>query len=106
MTPAAPTRDDSDAPTPKTDRARVGTADAGEALSPKAARALACSQVYQSAADAPSTLAAYRADVAAFEAWCRQNGCQALPATPETVGAYLAAKGQGYALSTLVSGGR
>ncbi len=79
-------------------RARAG---ATEPLSPQAARALARSQVYQSTADAAATLTAYRADVAAFEAWCREHGCKALPATAETVGAYLAAKGQGYALSTL-----
>lgn len=79
-------------------RARVGAA---ESLSPQAARALARSQVYQSAADAAATLTAYRADVVAFMTWCCEHSCTALPATADTVGAYLAAKGQGYALSTL-----
>jgi len=63
--------------------------------------ALAKSQAYQDAADAPATLKAYAADFANYRAWCDRNGLQALPATPEVVGAYLAASGEGYALPTL-----
>ena len=49
-------------------------------------------------ADASVTLRAYAANLANFEAWCVKHGFQA---TPEIVGAYLAAAGEGYALPTL-----
>ena len=65
------------------------------------ARSLARSQVYQSAADAPATLRAYKADLANFKAWCLERKLDPMPATPEIVGAYLADAGRGYALSTL-----
>ena len=67
----------------------------------RAAIAIAKSQAYQDAADAPSTLRAYTADLANYEAWCKKHGFEAIPATPETVGAYLAAAGEGYAMPTL-----
>jgi len=67
----------------------------------RAAMALAKAQAYQDAADAPSTLRAYAADLKNFEAWCARNGFLALPAVPEVVGAYLAAAGEGYAMQTL-----
>ncbi|WP_343685023.1 site-specific integrase, partial [Asticcacaulis sp.] len=67
----------------------------------RAATALAKSQTYQDAADAPATLRAYASDVANFEAWCKRSGLTAFPATPEVVGAYLAAAGEGYAMQTL-----
>jgi integrase len=67
----------------------------------RVAMALAKSQAYQDAADAPATLRAYASDVANFEAWCQRNGLTALPAAPEVVGAYLAAAGEGYAMQTL-----
>jgi integrase len=67
----------------------------------RAAMALAKSQAYQDAADAASTLRAYAADLANFEAWCARHGFTAMPATPEVVGAYLAAAGEGYAMPTL-----
>lgn len=63
--------------------------------------ALAKSQSYQDAADAPSTLRAYALDLANFKAWCDKHGFAPMPATPETVGAYLAAAGEGYAMPTL-----
>jgi integrase len=62
---------------------------------------LAKSRAYQDAADAPATLRAYGADYAAFAAWCAKHEFVAMPATPETVGAYLAAAGDGFALPTL-----
>ena len=68
---------------------------------PRAALALARSKAYQAAADAPATLRAYTADLANFKAWCEAHGFEPMPATPETVGAYLAAAGLGYALPTL-----
>jgi hypothetical protein len=63
--------------------------------------ALARSQAYQDAADAPSTLKAYAADLAHYKAWCVRHGFVAVPAVPEVVGAYLAAAGEGYAMPTL-----
>jgi integrase len=63
--------------------------------------ALAKSQAYQDAADAPGTLRAYTADLANYRAWCERHGFAAMPATPEIVGAYLAAAGEGYAMPTL-----
>ena len=68
---------------------------------PRAAMALAKSQAYQDAADAPTTLRAYAADLANYKAWCERHGFDPMPATPEIVGAYLAAAGEGYALPTL-----
>lgn len=69
--------------------------------SPRVAMAIAKSQAYQDAADAPATLRAYASDVKNFEAWCQRNGLTAFPATPAVVGAYLAAAGEGYAMQTL-----
>jgi integrase len=67
----------------------------------RAAIALAKSQAYQDAADAPATLRAYAADLANYAAWCKRQSFEPMPATPEIVGAYLAAAGEGYALPTL-----
>jgi hypothetical protein len=67
----------------------------------RAAMALAKSQAYQDEADAASTLRAYAADLANFEAWCAKHRFTAMPATPEVVGAYLAAAGEGDAMPTL-----
>ena len=75
--------------------------DGAKPPTPRAAMALAKSQAYQDAADAPATLRAYTADVAQFEAWCGKHGFTSMPATPHVVGAYLAAAGEGYALPTL-----
>jgi integrase len=66
----------------------------------RAAMALAKSQAYQDAADAPATLRAYATDLANYWTWCDRHGFQPMPATPEVVGAYLAAAGEGYALPT------
>ena len=67
----------------------------------RAAIAFAKSQAYQDAADAPATLRAYASDLANYQAWCTAHNLTAMPATPEVVGAYLAAAGEGYALPTL-----
>ena len=67
----------------------------------RAAIAMAKSQAYQDAADAPATLRAYVSDLANYDAWCSANGLTPTPATPEVVGAYLAAAGEGYAMPTL-----
>ena len=68
------------------------------------AMALAKSKAYQDGAGAEATLRAYATDVANFEAWCTKHGFTAMPATPEVVGAYLAAAGEGYAMPTLRAG--
>ena len=86
------------ATSPRKSRAITPSSDA---LTPRAALALARSQAYQDAADAPSTLRAYAADLANYKTWCEAYGFTAMPATPEVVGAYLAAAGEGYALPTL-----
>ena len=67
----------------------------------RAAMALAKSRAYQDAADAPATLRAYASDLANYKSWCERHGFEPMPAAPETVGAYLAAAGEGYALPTL-----
>jgi integrase len=82
-------------------RQRARLAEGEKPPAPRAALALAKSKTYQSAADAPETLRAYKADFDNFSAWCEAHSFQSLPAVPETVGAYLAAAGLGYALSTL-----
>ena len=63
--------------------------------------ALAKSQAYQDAADAPATLKAYASDLANYTAWCKANALVSMPASPQVVGAYLAGAGEGYAAPTL-----
>jgi integrase len=50
------------------------------------------------AARAPRTRQAYRRAWAGFEAWCRKNGRQALPASPETVAGWMTALATGKGL--------
>lgn len=45
---------------------------------------------YIGAAKAPATVKVYRAEWAAFEAWCAHHGLDALPADPRTVAMHLA----------------
>lgn len=52
-------------------------------------------------ARAPATVRGYARDMAHFEAWCADQGEAALPATPATVGAYLAAHCDSLAPATL-----
>jgi len=49
--------------------------------SARAAIALAKSQAYQDAADAPATLRAYASDLANYKAWCEKHGFAPMPAT-------------------------
>src|SRR3954452_18131897 len=67
----------------------------------RAAIALAKSQAYQDAADAPATLRAYASDLANFQAWCSAHGFTRMPPTPDVDRASLTAAGEGYVLSTL-----
>jgi hypothetical protein len=67
-------------------RQRARLAEGEKPAAPRAAPALAKSKTCQSAADAPETLRAYKADFYNFSAWCAIHGFQPLPAEPETVG--------------------
>ena len=80
---------------------QIARLDGAKPPTARKAMALAKSKAYQDGADAEATLRAYATDVANFEAWCAKYGFTAMPATPETVGAYLAAAGEGYAMPTL-----
>ena len=79
-------------------------APAPPALRPPAAVATPADAVaagYRATADAAATLRAYRADLACYQAWCAAEARAAVPATPQTIGAYLAALAPRYALATL-----
>jgi site-specific recombinase XerD len=66
------------------------------------AEAEAAAADYRRAARADNTRRAYRAAVARFTDWCHEHGQTALPASPETVAAFLAAEaGRGLAVNTL-----
>jgi integrase len=80
---------------------QIAKLDGAKPKTAAAAIALAKSQAYQDAADAPSTLKAYASDVAIFQAWCKAQGFSATEPDPAIVGAYLAAAGEGYAPATL-----
>jgi integrase len=82
-------------------RRQIARLDGVKPPTARKAMALAKSKAYQDGADAVATLRAYATDLANFEAWCTKYGFTAMPATPETVGAYLAAAGEGYAMPTL-----
>jgi integrase len=64
------------------------------ALSPEAA-------AYAADAYAPATIAAYQADCAHFEAWCRAAGRVALPADLDTITSYIVAHGTTLGRATL-----
>ena len=66
------------------------------------AEAEAAAADYRRAARAENTRRAYRAAVARFTEWCAAHGQTALPASPQTVAAFLAAEaGRGLAVNTL-----
>ena len=66
------------------------------------AEAEAAAADYRRAARAENTRRAYRAAVAAFTEWCAAHRQTALPASPDTVAAFLAAEaGRGLAVNTL-----
>ncbi len=63
---------------------------------------LAAAVNYAKAEKAPATRKAYGTDFRLFAAWCEVKGAASLPASPETVAAFLAAEaGQGVKPSTL-----
>ena len=66
------------------------------------AEAAAAAADYRRAARAENTRRAYRAAVARFTEWCATHRQTALPASPQTVAAFLAAEaGRGLAVNTL-----
>jgi integrase len=71
-------------------------------VSAEALVALAAAMDFADQALSPATLRAYRAAWRHFRQWCEAAGWPALPAAPETVGAYLAALAPSCASSTLV----
>ena len=79
------------------------TADVVEVVGPTAALTAAISQAraYASQATADATRRAYTSDWRCFAEWCAGNGADPLPAAPETVGGYLAARAQTLRTSTL-----
>lgn len=68
----------------------------------RSAAALAKAEAYRERADAPATVAAYTRDVERYRSWCAENDFAAFPAIPETVGAYISARGPDFAHNTLV----
>jgi integrase len=69
----------------------------GEIIAPGAetplpAELVAAAKAFQTMARAPSTRRAYHRAWTDFDAWCRQHGRTPLPASPETVAAWLAWK--------------
>jgi integrase len=75
---------------------------ASRPVSAAALAALAAAMDFAGQALSPATLRAYRAAWQHFCAWCDAAGWPALPAAPETVGAYLAALSATHTTSTLV----
>ena len=75
---------------------------ASRPVSAEALAALAAAMDFAGQALAPATLRAYRAAWQHFCGWCGDAGWLALPAAPETVGAYLASLAATHATSTLV----
>ena len=49
---------------------------------------------------AANSLRAFRSDISAFDLWCRDKGVSTVPATPESVAGFLAARGKGGAAPT------
>ncbi len=54
------------------------------------------------AAEAPNTRLAHGKDWARFEAWCKRHRCAALPASPDTIVAYLSAHAGKLKAATLI----
>jgi integrase len=63
--------------------------------------ALAAAKAYARAALAPETQRAYAADWQHFCQWCRDHGCEPLPAEPAAVAAYLASLASSYSRAAL-----
>jgi site-specific recombinase XerD len=73
----------------------------GQQVSSSVQQAAERARDYAKHADAANTLRAYRADWADFTTWCEGAGRISLPAAPETVALYLAARAPACKVSTL-----
>jgi site-specific recombinase XerD len=82
--------------------ALVSVPDAGLALSDNLKAAVAAAQEFARLATAPNTRKAYRSDWADFAAWCAREHLAALPASPESIGLYLASLAGTHKISTIV----
>jgi integrase len=71
------------------------------ALTPAGQAALATARGFARKAAAANTLRAYKADWTHFAQWCTAHGFVAVPATPATVGAYLASLAESHAPATI-----
>jgi site-specific recombinase XerD len=80
----------------------VRTPDAGLAGSDNLKAAAAAAQEFARLATAPNTRKAYRSDWADFTAWCAREHLAALPASPVSVGLYLASLAGTHKMSTIV----
>jgi hypothetical protein len=75
---------------PDDEQARIpATVPAGESL-PLPAREVAAAADYARAEKAAATRRAYRSDFEIFHAWCAERYVSAIPASPESVAAFLA----------------
>jgi integrase len=63
---------------------------AGTLTTEQAVQDRATADAFRTASKAPTTIRAYRADLAAFEGWCRSRGLQSCPASPDVVADHLA----------------
>ena len=77
----------------------LSQAGAAALAAPSLARSVA--QALAKKASAAATLRAYRADWTHFSDWCVAHGFVAVPATPATVGAYLASLADSHAPATI-----
>jgi integrase len=78
-------------------------AGAAESPAPTASglAALAAARALAARSAAPATLRAYRADWTHYAAWCAEHGFTPVPASPATVGAYLASLAKSHAPTTI-----
>lgn len=74
---------------------------AADAMVPIAAAVAAETRAYLEAAVATNTRRAHRGHWADFRRWCETHGCSALPASPETVAAYLTIQAKARRVGTL-----
>src|SRR5882757_3600676 len=99
MDPIAPNRTiavGGDVPPPVSDPTAVAPA-----LTPAGQAALDAARALARKATAPATLRAYKADWAHYADWCAAHGFIAVPAAPQTVGAYLASLADSHAPTTI-----
>lgn len=74
---------------------------AQDVSAPVGAAALSAARAFAAQAHADATRRAYRSDWADFVSFCRASGFAALPASPDTVAAYLASMATTHAVATI-----